>query len=97
MRIFTFLAAALLTLGTLTATAQKTKTAPAPSLARLSGFRLGNTLKKGNGMTAAQCSCGFTELADEGMTDHLHRVFESEDGKGNDGLVHEDGSGLSGC
>jgi CubicO group peptidase (beta-lactamase class C family) len=33
MRIFTLLAAALLTLGTLTATAQKTKTAPAPSLA----------------------------------------------------------------
>src|ERR1700744_658302 len=33
MRIFTFLAAALLTLGTLTATAQKTKNAPAPSLA----------------------------------------------------------------
>jgi CubicO group peptidase (beta-lactamase class C family) len=33
MRIFTFLATALLTLGTLTATAQKTKTAPAPSLA----------------------------------------------------------------
>src|ERR1700744_5873014 len=33
MRIFTFLAAALLTLGTLTATAQKNKTAPAPSLA----------------------------------------------------------------
>ena len=33
MRTFTFLAAALLTLGTLTATAQKTKTAPAPSLA----------------------------------------------------------------
>ena len=33
MRIFTFLAAALLTLGALTATAQKTKTATAPSLA----------------------------------------------------------------
>jgi CubicO group peptidase (beta-lactamase class C family) len=33
MRIFTILATALLTLGTLTATAQKTKTAPAPSLA----------------------------------------------------------------
>ena len=33
MRIFTFLAAALLALGTLTATAQKSKTAPAPSLA----------------------------------------------------------------
>jgi len=33
MRIFTFLATALLTLGTLTATAQKTKPAPAPSLA----------------------------------------------------------------
>jgi CubicO group peptidase (beta-lactamase class C family) len=33
MRMLTFLAAALLTLGTLTATAQKTKNAPAPSLA----------------------------------------------------------------
>jgi CubicO group peptidase (beta-lactamase class C family) len=33
MRIFAFFATALLTLGTLTATAQKTKTAPAPSLA----------------------------------------------------------------
>jgi CubicO group peptidase (beta-lactamase class C family) len=33
MRIFTFLATALLTLGTLTATAQKTKTGPAPSVA----------------------------------------------------------------
>src|SRR5580698_9207988 len=33
MRIFTLLAAALLTMGALTATAQKTKTAPAPSLA----------------------------------------------------------------
>src|SRR5579862_1829222 len=33
MRIFTLLAAALLALGTLTATAQKTKTTPAPSLA----------------------------------------------------------------
>jgi CubicO group peptidase (beta-lactamase class C family) len=33
MRIFTFLATALLTLGTLTATAQKAKPAPAPSLA----------------------------------------------------------------
>jgi CubicO group peptidase (beta-lactamase class C family) len=33
MRIYTFLATALLTLGTLTATAQKTKTTPAPSLA----------------------------------------------------------------
>src|ERR1700723_2053644 len=33
MRIFTFLATALLAFGTLTATAQKTKTAPAPSLA----------------------------------------------------------------
>ena len=46
-------------------------------------------------MTAGQCSCGFTELADEEMTDHLNQVFEPEDGKGNDGLVHEERASLA--
>jgi hypothetical protein len=41
-------------------------------------------------MTAGQCSCGFTELPDEEMTDHLHQVFEPEDSKGNDGLIHQE-------
>lgn len=39
-------------------------------------------------MIAAQCACGFTELDDEQLTDHLHEIFESADGRGNDGLVH---------
>jgi hypothetical protein len=41
-------------------------------------------------MVAARCSCGFTELADEEMTDHLLSVFEPGDLKGNDGQVHEE-------
>ncbi len=41
-------------------------------------------------MIAARCSCGFTELADEEMTDHLELVFEPADSRGNDGLVHEE-------
>jgi hypothetical protein len=41
-------------------------------------------------MTAARCTCGFTELADEEMTDHLLRVFEPDDHMGNDGLAHEE-------
>jgi hypothetical protein len=41
-------------------------------------------------MVAARCSCGFTELADEEMTDHLLSVFERDDLKGNDGQVHEE-------
>ncbi|HUN31417.1 MAG TPA: hypothetical protein VMU95_05300 [Trebonia sp.] len=40
--------------------------------------------------TAAQCTCGFTELADEKMTDHLLLVFETPDSTGNDGQVHEE-------
>jgi hypothetical protein len=42
-------------------------------------------------MTTVQCACGFRELADEMVLDHLHRVFEAGDGKGNDGLVYEEG------
>jgi hypothetical protein len=41
-------------------------------------------------MTATKCSCGFTELDDESMTDHLHQVFEPDHHRGNDGLVHEE-------
>jgi hypothetical protein len=49
------------------------------------------TLKgRNDDMIAARCSCGFTELADEEMTDHFLRVFEPDDQKGNDGLVHEE-------
>ena len=46
--------------------------------------------EKGNGMVTAQCSCGFTELDDEDMTDHLHEVFEPDDRLGNDGQLHEE-------
>jgi hypothetical protein len=41
-------------------------------------------------MTAARCTCGFTELADELMIDHLLQVFEPDDRIGHDGLVHEE-------
>jgi hypothetical protein len=41
-------------------------------------------------MTAARCTCGFTELADEELTDHLLWVLGPDDQRGNDGLVHEE-------
>jgi hypothetical protein len=41
-------------------------------------------------MIAAGCGCGFTELADEEIIDHLNLVFEPDDLKGNDGLAHEE-------
>ena len=41
-------------------------------------------------MTAARCTCGFTDLADEKLTDHLLAVFEPDDHMGNDGLAHEE-------
>jgi len=41
-------------------------------------------------MTALQCTSGFTELADETLTDHLLQAFEPEDGRGNDGQGHEE-------
>jgi anti-sigma regulatory factor (Ser/Thr protein kinase) len=46
--------------------------------------------RRSDDMTAARCTCGFTELADEEMTDHLLRVFEPDDHLGNDGLAHEE-------
>lgn len=46
-------------------------------------------------MIAVQCSCGFTELDDEEITDHLHRVFEPDDLVGNDGQIHEERAALT--
>jgi len=46
-------------------------------------------------MALADCVCGFTELADEEMTDHLELVFESADLTGNDGQVHQETSSLT--
>ena len=40
--------------------------------------------------TLASCICGFTELADETLADHLLLAFEPQDRKGLDGLVHEE-------
>jgi hypothetical protein len=39
---------------------------------------------------AARCSCGFTEMRDEEIGDHLLEVFEPDDLRGGDGLVHEE-------
>jgi serine/threonine-protein kinase RsbW len=52
--------------------------------------QLGNTQRKDDDMLAAHCACGFTEFADEEITDHLHLAFEPDDLKGNDGQVHEE-------
>ena len=57
---------------------------------------IGKPLRKGTAMTTARCSCGFTELADETVTDHLLLAFEPGDRAGADGLVHEEGEPL-GC
>jgi hypothetical protein len=45
---------------------------------------------KGNDMAEARCTCGFTETADETITDHLLEVFTPVSGRGNDGLLHEE-------
>jgi hypothetical protein len=42
-------------------------------------------------MTPAQCSCGFTEAADETISDHLFEMFAPDDGQAADGLVHLEG------
>ena len=46
-------------------------------------------------MTPARCSCGFTELPDESITDHLLRLFTPEDNRGNDGFLHEESRNLA--
>lgn len=45
---------------------------------------------KGSEMVGAMCSCGFTEVADEAMTDHLLAAFTPGDSRGRDGNVHEE-------
>ena len=56
---------------------------------------IGKPLRKGTAMTTARCTCGFTELADETITDHLLLAFEPADRTGTDGLVHEEGQPLA--
>jgi hypothetical protein len=51
--------------------------------------------KEGNDMTGTRCSCGFAELGDETIADHLHLVFTPDDMRGKDGLVHEEGQRLA--
>ena len=46
-------------------------------------------------MNGMQCACGFTELDDEEITDHLQWVFEPGDLVGNDSLAHEERAGLT--
>lgn len=46
---------------------------------------------EGNGMTPAQCVCGFTQAVDEEIADHLFEVFAPDDGRAADGLVHLEG------
>ncbi len=41
-------------------------------------------------MPVSGCSCGFTETADETITDHLLAAFTPPDNRGADGRVHEE-------
>jgi hypothetical protein len=50
---------------------------------------------KGVDMTAARCTCSFTELDDEEIVDHLLSVFEPDDHRGTDGQVHLEGDRLA--
>ena len=44
-------------------------------------------------MPIARCLCGFAELDDETIADHLSVVFTPDDSVGNDGKVHDELSG----
>jgi hypothetical protein len=44
---------------------------------------------------AVHCACGFAELADEEITDHLELAFEPDDLTGNDGQVHVETTNLT--
>lgn len=48
-------------------------------------------------MTPARCACGFTELDDETLTDHLLVVFTPDGMRGLDGLIHEESQRLACC
>jgi hypothetical protein len=42
-------------------------------------------------MTAVACTCGFKDLPDESLLDHMLHVFTPDDATGLDGQVHEEG------
>lgn len=44
-------------------------------------------------MLAIRCACGFEELADEQVIDHLLAVFEPADAIGTGGEIHEEMAG----
>jgi hypothetical protein len=44
-------------------------------------------------MVAIRCACGFAELDDERLVDHLALVFTPDDCVGNDGKEHEEWAG----
>ena len=46
-------------------------------------------------MPVSRCLCGFAELADETLADHLAVVFTPDDSVGIDGKVHEELSGVA--
>jgi hypothetical protein len=46
-------------------------------------------------MIATHCICGFAELGDETVTDHLHHAFTPHDMRGKDGQIHEEGTDLA--
>jgi hypothetical protein len=46
-------------------------------------------------MLATRCACGFKELADEQVIDHLLAAFEPTGAVGADGKVHEEIAGLA--
>jgi hypothetical protein len=46
-------------------------------------------------MLATRCACGFRELRDEQVIDHLLAVFESADAIGADGKNHEEMASLA--
>jgi hypothetical protein len=46
-------------------------------------------------MIVAACSCGFRELDDEGLIDHLQLMFEPVSHEGHDGQVHEEKASLT--
>ena len=41
-------------------------------------------------LLATQCACGFAELADEQVIDHVLAAFESADAVGADSKIHEE-------
>jgi hypothetical protein len=70
-----------------------------PATPQQAPARLATALENAQGrspqMITAQCACGFAELDDETLLDHLQLAFEPADHTGNDGQVHEEAGPLS--